>query len=178
MTEQILGKLHLGAGKSGDMVTLERLLPGPIERVWAYLAEPKHRSRWLAGGDIELEVGGALNLDFDLIECPGRENMHGTVVGIVTELDPPNRLSFSWNENGEAADASADSLITFELVAVGPKLTKLILTHTRIRREELSGIAAGWHVHLDVLASRLRNLEPAHFEAAWALLDQQYRGQY
>ena len=31
-------------------LTVERTLPGPIERVWAYLTEPDKRARWLGGG--------------------------------------------------------------------------------------------------------------------------------
>ena len=30
-------------------VKMERLLPGPVERVWAYLTESDKRARWLAG---------------------------------------------------------------------------------------------------------------------------------
>jgi uncharacterized protein YndB with AHSA1/START domain len=81
MTDGDLGKLRLGSGGISDSITLERVLPKPIDHVWRYLTEPKALAGWLAGGTIDLRVGGAINLDFDLIECPGRENMHGTVVG-------------------------------------------------------------------------------------------------
>jgi DNA-binding transcriptional ArsR family regulator len=39
-------------------VRLERVLPGPIERVWAYLTESVQRRKWLAVGPMELRVGG------------------------------------------------------------------------------------------------------------------------
>ena len=38
---------------SADTVRIERTLPGPIERVWAYLVDPELRALWLATGDIE-----------------------------------------------------------------------------------------------------------------------------
>jgi len=38
-------------------VRLERLLPGPIERVWAYLTEADKRATWFAGGMFDLRVG-------------------------------------------------------------------------------------------------------------------------
>jgi uncharacterized protein YndB with AHSA1/START domain len=91
------------------------------------------------------------------------------------ELEPPFLLAYSWNESGDAADPRTDSIVTFRLTTASPRETRLVLTHTRVRRNELSGIAAGWHVHLDVLAKRLLNLAPAHFEAAWTALEQQYR---
>ena len=45
-------------------VRLERLLPGPIERVWAYLTESDKRATWFASGPFELRVGGKADLHF------------------------------------------------------------------------------------------------------------------
>jgi uncharacterized protein YndB with AHSA1/START domain len=36
---------------------IERLLPGPIERVWAYLTESELRRQWLAAGQMEMKSG-------------------------------------------------------------------------------------------------------------------------
>ena len=36
---------------------IQRLLPGPIERVWAYLTESDLRRQWLAAGQMEMKVG-------------------------------------------------------------------------------------------------------------------------
>src|SRR5271166_2608641 len=36
---------------------IQRLLPGPIERIWAYLTESDLRRRWLAAGEMEMKVG-------------------------------------------------------------------------------------------------------------------------
>lgn len=33
---------------------IERLLPGPIDRVWAYLTQSELRRRWLASGEMRL----------------------------------------------------------------------------------------------------------------------------
>jgi uncharacterized protein YndB with AHSA1/START domain len=49
-----------------ETVELERLLPGPIERVWEHLTKPEHLSEWL--------------------EADG---------GVVTESAPPERLSYT-----------------------------------------------------------------------------------
>ncbi len=45
-------------------VYFERLLPGPIERVWAYITESEKRGKWLATGEMELRVGGRVDLKF------------------------------------------------------------------------------------------------------------------
>src|SRR5437762_3029640 len=46
-------------------VKMERLLPGPVERVWAYITDSKKRSLWLAAGEFDLRVGGEIRLQFD-----------------------------------------------------------------------------------------------------------------
>ena len=38
-------------------VTFQRLLPGPIERVWAYLTQGELRRKWLAAGEMDMTVG-------------------------------------------------------------------------------------------------------------------------
>ncbi len=45
-------------------VRFERVLPGPIERVWAHLTESEARGRWFASGPMELRVGGKVELFF------------------------------------------------------------------------------------------------------------------
>src|SRR3546814_11043004 len=45
-------------------VRFERLLPGPIERIWAYLTESDKRGQWLATGPMDLRVGGDVELTF------------------------------------------------------------------------------------------------------------------
>lgn len=40
-----------------DTLQIERLLPGPIERVWSYLTESEKRRKWLASGDMPLTRG-------------------------------------------------------------------------------------------------------------------------
>ena len=47
-----------------DTIRLERLLPGPIERVWAFLTESDKREKWLAAGNMELRAGGKVELLF------------------------------------------------------------------------------------------------------------------
>ena len=44
-----MSKLHAeGEIIDTQTVRFERLLPGPIERVWAYLTESEKRRKWLA----------------------------------------------------------------------------------------------------------------------------------
>ena len=45
-------------------VRFERLLPGPVERVWSYLTESEKRGQWLASGVFDLRVGGHTEMLF------------------------------------------------------------------------------------------------------------------
>ena len=47
-----------GAIVADRTVRIERLLPGPIERVWAYLTDSEKRRQWLAAGTMELQPSG------------------------------------------------------------------------------------------------------------------------
>ena len=51
---------------------IQRLLPGPIERVWAYLTESEERRKWLAAGEMEMRVGAPFEFVWrnDELSCP------------------------------------------------------------------------------------------------------------
>src|SRR5258705_2034684 len=77
-------------------VKLERLLPGPIERVWAYVTESDKRAKWLAAGEFDLRVGGRIRLEFDNARLPNDkaaaekhkgQGMH-QFEGVITRLEP------------------------------------------------------------------------------------------
>jgi uncharacterized protein YndB with AHSA1/START domain len=144
-------------------VRFERTLPGPVERVWSYLTESEARARWLAGGRMDLRVGGDVELHFrheelsaeaDPIPERHRQYEHATMRGRVTQCDPPHRLSYTWGEaSGE------DSEVTFELSALETGDVRFVLTHRRLAdRAALLDVSGGWHAHLavleDVLADR------------------------
>ncbi len=100
-----------------NTVRIERLLPGPIERVWAYLTESEKRGSWLASGDMDLRIGGQVELVFhnnaltdnDVAPPPKYEKYGGELRshGHVVECDPPRLLVFTWDEEAEEAAAAA-----------------------------------------------------------------------
>jgi uncharacterized protein YndB with AHSA1/START domain len=153
-------------------LTLERLLPGSIDRVWAYLTESDLRRQWLAAGTMEMRVGARVELVWrnnELMDNPGQapegfgeEHRRSEQI---TELDPPHRLSISWGETGG---------VTFELQPVGD-MVRLTLIHRRIPdRSIMLNVGAGWHAHLDLLAARLASEDPLPFWDHWAALKAEY----
>ncbi len=157
-------------------VRLVRTLPGPIDRVWAYLVDPEKRSRWFAGGPMEPKKGGKMELFFHHKniapdEVPP-ENMKQVqdpgfkMPGTVLRWEPPNVLSYTFDE---------DSDVTFELTPQGREVV-LVLTH-RSRGEDLpflTGYASGWHTHFDILDALLSDTPPPPFWATHSRLKEVY----
>jgi uncharacterized protein YndB with AHSA1/START domain len=143
----------------------ERLLPGPVERTWDYLANPERLSTWLAVADIDPRAGGRVELRFNTEELPERHDGGAVIGGFITRCDAPRCLSYTWVDKspGTATDNGADaSHVSFELEPRADQVL-LILTHDRLPTAWLAKCGAGWHSHLDVLAARLRWQTPDNF---------------
>jgi len=152
---------------------IERLLPGPIERVWSYLTEPEKRRRWFGAGPMELRAGGRVKLQFTFSKLsaektPPTKPDECEVPGRVTRCDPPRLLSYTW---GSKADASE---VTFELTPQG-KDVLLVITHRRLGdRGTMVSVASGWHTHLGILEDFLNGSEPRPFWASKTRMEQEY----
>ena len=155
-----------------DTLTIERMLPGPVERVWAYLTDSDLRRQWLAAGEMEMKVGAPFELVWrnDELSSPPAERPAGfseehRMNSRITEVDPLRRLSFTWNGSGD---------VTFELEPKGSEV-KLTVTHRRLPdRSMLLKVAAGWHMHLDVLVARASGDSPSPFWPGWQRLHEEY----
>jgi uncharacterized protein YndB with AHSA1/START domain len=152
---------------------IQRLLPGPIERIWVYLTESDMRRKWLASGFMEMKVGAPFELVWrnnELTDPPG-ERPEGfgdehRMQSRITELDPPRKVSFTWQNSGD---------VTFELEPQGDKVL-LTVTHCRLAdRRTMLMVGPGWHMHLDVLAARVSGApDPGPFWDGWTRLQREY----
>jgi uncharacterized protein YndB with AHSA1/START domain len=161
-----------GALTEPATLKIQRLLPGPIERVWAFLTESDLRRKWLASGQMEMKVGAPFELVWrndELANPPGQRppgfpderRMQSRII----ELDPPRKLAFTWEGSGD---------VTFELE---PKGNEVLLTviHRRLPdRPTLLRVASGWHQHLDTLVARTTGKDPAPFWDGWTRLQKEY----
>lgn len=161
-----------GALSEPATLTIQRLLPGPVERIWRYLTESDLRRKWLAAGDMELVLGAPFELVWrndELTSPPGRRpegfGAEHRMESRITELDPPRRIGFSWAGSGD---------VTIELEPRGDRVL-LTLVHRRLPdRTTISCVSAGWHAHLDILAARAAGEEPAPFWDGWTALRAEY----
>ena len=154
-------------------MTLRRRLPGPVDRVWAFLTDGELRGQWLAAGPMVLEVGAPFEFVWrnDSLSEPPSQRPEGfaeeqRMQSRITELDPPHRLTFTWGGTGD---------VTFALAPIGDDEVLLTVTHRRVAsRTALTQVAAGWHMHLDVLVARAAGRPAPPFWDGWARLRADY----
>lgn len=154
------------------VLKLQRLLPGTVERVWAYLVDSDLRRKWLAAGEMTLVPGSPLELVWrndDLTRPPGvrppefpaEQRMASRVIAV----DPPKSLTIGWGSEGD---------VTFELAPAGERVL-LTIVHRRLTdRVTKLNVSAGWHAHLDILHAALGGAPAAPFWDNWASLRDHY----
>jgi len=157
-------------------VKVERLLPGPVERAWAYIVESDKRAKWLAGGEFDLRIGGKVRLEFDNSRLPNEKNMpakykdlgKGQFEGVITRLEPLRLLAHTWKW------ASGDSEVSYELIPRG-KDVLLVIVHRQLQpRDLVIGVMGGWDVHTGILADILNGVAPRPFWATHTRVEKEY----
>ena len=158
-------------------VKVERLLPGPIERVWAYIVESEKRAKWFAGGEFELRVGGKARLHFDHASLssdkvpPEKYKNKGAGSpdrdGVITRLEPMRLLAHTMTMGG------GDSEVTYQLEQRG-KDVLLTIVHRRLTKALVARVLGGWDVHTGILEDLLNGVEPRPFWATHEKLSAEY----
>jgi uncharacterized protein YndB with AHSA1/START domain len=130
-------------------VRFVRILPGPVEKVWALLTETKRLPEWYGEGAIEPREGGNVQL------------MGGHIRGVVTGWRPHSLLAYTWNvfDPGDTVSRFPISYLEFAL-AREDKAVKLTLTHRPIPANFQKQTAMGWHTMLDLVEAGLNGELP------------------
>lgn len=143
---------HDGIFLDNSTVRFERLLPGPIDRVWDFLTKPELLATWLASATGEWRKGGEIAFTFTLAaqeEC-GDSLCKGTIL----DYGPPRSLSYDWRDIDADGKERPASIVHIELSEEAGQV-RLILTHRKLAKAEMAGFGAGWGSHLHYLAARL-----------------------
>lgn len=151
---------------------IQRLLPGPIERVWAYLTDSDLRRQWLASGMMTLNPGASFELVWrndelsgSAAERPDGFSAESRATCRLVEVEAPRRMRYLWPEVGE---------VSIELEQVGADVL-LTLTHRQLAGDRLIlNVSAGWHAHLALLVARLADMPAPSLWATWKQLRAEY----
>ena len=167
MSTHDLNRTH-GTLTDATTLRMQRRLPGPIERVWAYLTRSDLRQQWLASGDMPLRAGSSFELVWrndelsdSASERPDGFSAESRGACRMIEAIPPRRLRYEWTGVGE---------VCFELVPDGDDIV-LTLTHRRLEGEgQVLSVCAGWHAHLDRMVALLEGARPPSLWKEWKRL--------
>ena len=163
-------------GEKVDATTLrfERILPGPIEKVWEYLTDGDKRGLWFAGGLTDLTPGGKMELTFRNAQLssppdPTPEKYKEFGDGFVSQAkvlvcEAPRIFEIEW-----------EGVVRFELETVGDRV-KLVLTHSKLNegKDTMVGTLAGWHTHLNILGDQLGGQAPLGFWSVHLSMEIEY----
>jgi uncharacterized protein YndB with AHSA1/START domain len=116
---------------AGTVPTLEvrRTIRATRQRVFDAWTKPEERKKWSAPGpmiaplvEIDLRVGGGFRLH--MRSPDGTEHR---VAGVYREIDPPNKLVYTWL--WESEPSMENTLVTVEFIDLGDR-TEVVLRHT------------------------------------------------
>ena len=165
------------APDGSTQIRFVRRLPHPIDRVWDALTDPAELHRWWGDTDLDLTEGGRFTLRWRNQDPEGNV---ATLDGAITKLDPPRFLEISatWGTTGPT-DPGTPTTLTWELEPADGH-TILHFTNTLPTPTKDPTTAAGWHLHLDALATTLagKEVDIAHPEPLFDPIHKAYEEQY
>ena len=122
-------------------IVIERDMPHPPEKVWRALTQASLMEEWLMKNDFQPVVGR--NFNFRAAPVP---HWNGVVDCTVLEIEPNERLSYSWNASGDEAANGLRSIVTWTLTRTNGG-THLRMEHSGFRPKDESnfqGASYGW----------------------------------
>ncbi len=124
---------------NNDQVRVERLLPAPIEAVFAAWTDPASMSQWFsptgqATVEADVRVGGRLRV---VMSGEGIKIEH---LGEYLTITPPCLLSFTWSSR---YTGNAPSVVTVSFAPEGEG-TRLVLVHDGLPVETAEAHRTGW----------------------------------
>jgi uncharacterized protein YndB with AHSA1/START domain len=158
-------------GKMLDPHTLQfvRILPGPIERIWAYLWDSEKRGQWFATGAMPAKAGETFEFTWKHStlspnQAPPPEKyreMDKTghrATSTLLACEPPHLLAFTFGGESE---------VEFRLASDGDTV-RFTLTHRKIPDRAVAlQVSGGWHSHLAILQYKAEGKVPPAFWDVW-----------
>ncbi len=157
-----------------------RMLPGGIERAWAWLAEGERRKEWLGGGGDITHAGQTVKFEFqhqnltphnETYPDKYKEMENGVAYDVeIKKCDAPHHLVMVWpGEGGNVAE------IEITLREEGGAVRLELIQRGDASAEHFLGALGGWHAHLDIMVDKLSGETPKPFWATHEALVEEYR---
>jgi uncharacterized protein YndB with AHSA1/START domain len=120
---------------ASETLVIERTFRAPAHAVFDAWTDEEVLRRWFhaerdwetAEASVDVRVGGAVRL---AMRNPHTGEVHGAS-GEYTEVDPPNRLAFTWSWD----DGAVDTLIEIDFEPLGDEATHVRFTHAGLPDE-------------------------------------------
>lgn len=123
------------------VVRVERDIEAPPQLVYDAWTDPDSLRLWMAPdpmsvGDAacDVRVGGAFKIV--MIDASGAIEHYG----VYEELDPPNRIVFTWNAE-HLGDNATRVIVSFTALGAG---TRMLIEHELLPVEQRDGHRSGW----------------------------------
>ncbi|HSM42014.1 MAG TPA: SRPBCC domain-containing protein [Afifellaceae bacterium] len=127
-------------------ITFDRIFPHRLEKVWQAVTDRTTLSAWLMETDFVPEGGREFQMWCD--DGEGGEDRH---LCRVLDIEPPNRMLWSWVLRGRQGDGETIVEFVLEEVADGTRLT---IRHRGDRDPDtIERFKSGWPYKLEQLAT-------------------------
>lgn len=133
------------AVRTDTTLELRHIFKAPRERVFEAWTNPALLTQWFHPsekmttdvGELDLRVGGRY-----CFHMRGDENTY-TIAGTYQEVDPPQKLAFTWQ--WQAEEPTKEMLVTLSFHAVDANQTEVVLVHERFpNTSERDNHEIGW----------------------------------
>ncbi|WP_434450543.1 SRPBCC domain-containing protein [Lentzea sp. E54] len=142
------------------VLTFQRRLGFPIDRVWTAITDPAERKAWLGTTHFE---DGTIVIEPEDPPAPAEAKR---VTGRILTWQPPQDghavFEHEWRQR-----IVEDSVVRYELRAEGDT-TLLTFTHIGLSERNALGFAPGTHAFLDRLQAHLGDEEPPNWSERYA----------
>ncbi len=164
MTEPTIADGTLEHADGQVVIRFVRRLAHPIDSVWASLTEPERMIGWWGSGDVDLVEGGRFAVRWLNTDDDGEV---AVMEATITELDPPRLLETSGGMHGT---------LRWELESDGDATVLRFTATGELPAEFESRNIAGWHTHLDALATTLEggSVDLVNIEPLWEPVHEAY----
>ncbi len=133
-----------------SVLRFKRHFQVPQERLWYAVSDRQGAKLWLNTIDqLELKVGGAFS-----IRTYDENNPAAWTTGIVTEVQPPQVLEYTWNQGPYGGGPAMQSKVRYEIEpeSEGAALTITHVLYDTTGDKYVATFLGNYHMHLDALA--------------------------